>query len=110
MGHMFVVMIMPAVGISHLGGDYFNGMRLFCRIWSKNFLGSMYKRDCLACSWDPRGAFSVKLVYLKWELWLYESYADLTHLNLLWKNVCPMRIEVFCWLAAQNTIATRGSY
>ena len=30
------------------------------------------------------------------------------YLNLIWRNVCPIRIEIFIRLGVQNRIATRG--
>lgn len=63
--------------------------------------------DYLKWNWDHiSGMFSVKSFYDKWE----NSFNDLNHIGphckLIWKNLCPFKVEVFVWQAIQDKLAT----
>ncbi|KAH7849459.1 hypothetical protein Vadar_018222 [Vaccinium darrowii] len=61
--------------------------------------------DVLQRKWSKDLTFSVKSTYAKWEEQQFLRDKDLVS---VWKNVCPPKVEVFAWMAIQNSIASRN--
>ncbi|GFS38391.1 hypothetical protein Acr_00g0057220 [Actinidia rufa] len=49
----------------------------------------------------------VSSFYTKWESNAVMDNSFRESISLVWRNICPFRIEVFSWLAIQDKIATR---
>lgn len=57
--------------------------------------------DSLRWKWESKTTlFSVKSCYEKWELEFNPQC------KLIWKNICPFKVEVFLWQALEDKIAT----
>ncbi|GFS29385.1 hypothetical protein Acr_00g0006490 [Actinidia rufa] len=65
------------------------------------------KADELRWRWDKSGLFSIKSFYDKWESKALQDNPVGHSINLIWRNICPYRVEVFAWMAVQGKIATR---
>ncbi|GFZ20781.1 hypothetical protein Acr_28g0014860 [Actinidia rufa] len=57
------------------------------------------KVDELRWRWDKSGLFSIKSFYDKWESDALQDNPTGRYINLIWRNICPYRVEVFAWMA-----------
>lgn len=63
--------------------------------------------DQFSWRWDhSSGAFTVKSCYEKWEQTTNALNPIGPKCMLIWKNVCPHKVEIFTWQALQEKIAT----
>lgn len=87
-------------------------------VWEEDLVSHLYqllemvpiitnRNDELRWLWDSSGQFSVNSFYDKWETVAVPENPKSDLFKLVWRNVCPFRIEVFAWLAVQEKIATR---
>lgn len=61
--------------------------------------------DSLRWKWDCKSSFySVKSCYEKWELEFNPQNFIGPLCKLIWKNICPFKVEVFLWQALQDQI------
>ncbi|XP_058217028.1 uncharacterized protein LOC131327925 [Rhododendron vialii] len=63
------------------------------------------KKDALQWIWSTDKSFSVKSVYDNWEQ-LVQVKNEV--LGSLWKNLSPLKVEIFSWMAIQGRVATRS--
>ncbi|XP_058185636.1 uncharacterized protein LOC131302861 [Rhododendron vialii] len=61
--------------------------------------------DSLNWRWSSDNHFSVKSVYNQWES---SGQTGSPGLEVLWKNICPPKVEIFAWMAVQSKVATRS--
>lgn len=52
--------------------------------------------------WERKGDFSVKSTYR----FLIDRGLRLTHKKLNWETKCPLKVHIFMWLVANDTILT----
>lgn len=62
------------------------------------------REDFMEWRWSANKCFSVQSAYSEWETRRNQN----SWLRLVWKNLCPPKVEVFSWQAMQNKIATRS--
>lgn len=61
--------------------------------------------DCIQWKWSKDLNFSVKSAYSKWE---DHNFGENKALFLVWRNICPPKVEMFVWLALQGCIASKS--
>lgn len=63
------------------------------------------RADKLIWKWSLDGMFSVKSAYGQWETMMHQNN---TLLGSIWKNLAPLKVEIFAWKAIKGKILTRS--